>query len=306
MTRYIGGRLLQAIPVVLGVATMLFLLLRLSGDPAIIMAGGQSASPQAIEAVRQKFGLDRPLWEQYYLFLSQLVRLDFGESYTWHQPALSVVWERLPTTVILTGSSFVLSFVIGVPLGLVASLKRGTVGARLAMLFSFLGQSVPSFWLGILLILLFSVKLRWLPSFGSGDVWHLILPVVTISGFAIARNARLVRSGMLEVMHEDYIRTARSKGNRERVVVTRHALKNMLLPIITVSGLQIGFLVGGAVLAETIFAYPGVGSLLIQAVGNRDYPVIQATVFITASAVVLSSLAVDLLYTYVDPRIRYG
>jgi len=306
MTRYIAGRLLQAIPVLLGVATMLFLLLRLSGDPAIIMAGGQSASPQTIAAVREKFGLDRSLWEQYYLFISQLARLDFGESYTWHQAALSVVADRLPTTVVLTGSSFVLSFVIGVPLGLIAALKRGSVPARISMLLSFLGQSIPSFWLGILLILLFSVQLRWLPSFGSGDVKHLILPVITISGFAIARNARLVRSGMLEVMHEDYIRTARSKGNPERVVVTRHALKNMLIPILTVSGLQIGFLVGGAVLAETIFAYPGVGSLLIQAVGNRDYPVIQATVFITATAVVLSSLVVDILYTYVDPRIRFG
>lgn len=306
MTRYVVGRLIQTVPVVVGVATMLFVLLRLSGDPAIIMAGGQSASAETIAAVRQKFGLDRPLWEQYVLFISQLFRLDFGQSYTWHQPALAVVADRLPTTILLTGSSFILSFVVGVPLGLIAALQRGTVAARVAMLVSFLGQSVPSFWLGILLILLFSVQLKWLPAFGSGDIRHLILPVITISGFAIARNARLVRSGMLEVMNEDYIRTARSKGNRERVVVMRHAIKNMLLPIITVSGLQIGFLVGGAVLAETIFAYPGVGSLLIQAVGNRDYPVIQATVFITATAVVLSSLTVDILYTYVDPRIRYG
>lgn len=306
MTRYVVGRLIQAVPVVVGVATMLFVLLRLSGDPAIIMAGGESASPQAIAAVREKFGLDRPLWEQYIIFISQLVRLDFGVSYSWHEPALGIVLNRLPTTVLLTGSSFILSFLIGVPLGLVASLMRGTVAARLAMLFSFLGQSIPSFWLGILLVLLFSVQLRWLPSFGSGDVQHLILPVITISGFAIARNARLVRSGMLEVMNEDYIRTARGKGANERVVVTRHALKNMLIPIITVSGLSIGFLVGGAVLAETIFAYPGVGSLLIQAVGTRDYPVVQATVFLTASAVVLANLLVDILYTYVDPRIRFG
>jgi len=306
MTRYLAGRLMQAIPVILGVATMLFLLLRVSGDPAIIMAGGQSASPQTIAAVREKFGLDRPLWDQYAIFITQLVRFDFGESYTWHEAALGVVIARLPTTVILTGSSFVLAFVIGVPLGLVASLKRGSIGARVAMLFAFLGQSVPSFWLGILLILLFSVQLRWLPSFGSGDIRHLIMPVVTISGFAIARNARLVRSGMLEIMNEDYIRTARGKGANERVIVTRHALKNMLIPIITVSGLQIGFLVGGAVLAETIFAYPGVGSLLIQAVGARDYPVIQATVFITATAVVLANILVDILYTFVDPRIRFG
>src|SRR5258706_88501 len=302
MTRYVARRLLQAIPVVLGVATMLFVLLRLSGDPAIIMAGGQSASPVTIAAGREKFGLDRPLWDQYYLFISQLARLDFGESYSWHQPALGLVFDRLPTTVLLTGSSFILSFVIGVPLGLIASLKRGSIGARASMLFSFLGQSIPSFWLGILLILLFSVRLRWLPSFGSGDIQHLIKPVVTISGFAIARNARLVRSGMLEVMNEDYIRTARSKGNRERIIVTRHALKNMLLPILTVSGLQIGFLVGGAVLAETIFAYPRGGSVLIQAVGAPDYPLIQATVFITAPAGVLSSLIVDVLYTHIGPR----
>jgi peptide/nickel transport system permease protein len=306
MTRYILGRLLQAVPVVLGVATMLFLLLRMSGDPAIVMAGGESASPQVIAAVKLKFGLDRPLYEQYWLFVSQLAVLDFGESYSWHQPALSLVISRMPTTLLLTGSSFIASFVIGVPLGLIAALRRDTFLARFAMLFAFIGQSMPSFWLGILLILLFSVQLHWLPSFGSGDFRNLIMPVITISGFSIARNARLVRSGLLEVMSEDYIRTARSKGNDERIVVMRHAFKNMLIPVVTVSGLQLGFLVGGAVLAETIFAYPGVGSLLVQSVGTRDYPVVQATVFIIAVAVVLSSLAVDILYTYLDPRIRYG
>jgi len=306
MTRYILVRLIQAVPVVLGVATMLFLLLRMSGDPAIVMAGGESASPQTIAAVKLKFGLDRPLYEQYWIFVSQLAVLDFGESYAWHQPALQLVWSRLPTTLLLTGTSFIASFVIGVPLGLVAALRRDTLEARFAMLIAFIGQSMPSFWLGILLILLFSVQLHWLPSFGSGDVRNLIMPVITISGFSIARNARLVRSGLLEVMNEDYIRTARSKGNDERIVVMRHALKNMLIPVVTVSGLQLGFLVGGAVLAETIFAYPGIGSLLVQSVGTRDYPVVQATVFIIAIAVVLSSLLVDILYTYIDPRIRYG
>ena len=306
MTRYILVRLIQAVPVVLGVATMLFLLLRMSGDPAIVMAGGESASPQVIAAVKAKFGLDRPLYEQYWIFVSKLAVLDFGDSYSWHQPALQLVWSRLPTTLLLTGSSFLMSFLVGVPLGLVAALRRDTLEARFAMLIAFVGQSMPSFWLGILLILLFSVQLHWLPSFGSGDIRNLIMPVLTISGFSIARNARLVRSGLLEVMSEDYIRTARSKGNDERIVVMRHAFKNMLIPVVTVSGLQLGFLVGGAVLAETIFAYPGVGSLLVQSVGTRDYPVVQATVFIIAIAVVLSSLLVDILYTWIDPRIRYG
>lgn len=271
----------------------------------MLIAGGESAAPEVVERVRQELGFDRPLHEQYFAFMARLARLDFGESYFLHEPAMDVVLKRLPATLTLSLVAFVLTLVVAFPIGIVSGVNPDSLVGRVLMIFAFLGQTMPAFWLGIILILVFSVRLHLLPSYGHGEAKHLIMPAITISVFAMARIARLVRSGMVEVMGQDYVRTARAKGAHEGLVIRRHAIKNMLIPIVTVVGLQIGFMVGGAVIAETIFSYPGIGSQLVQAVANRDYPVVQATVFVVAVAVVVANLVVDITYTYLDPRIRF-
>ncbi|MGH2374093.1 MAG: ABC transporter permease [bacterium] len=308
MAGYLARRLAQMLVVVLMVSVASFGLLFLSGDPTELLlgSGADVMTQQQIEEFRHARGFDRPWLFQYLTFLAGAVRGDFGDSLRHHRPASEVVWERVPATVQLGVIALVLSVILGVPLGVISATRRGTLLDAGAMVLSLLGQSVPSFWLGIVLIMIFGVYLRVLPISGRGTWQHLILPAVTLAAFPLARNARLTRSSVLEVLHQEYVRTARAKGVPEVGVIYRHALRNALIPVVTVIGLQLGFLLGGSVIVETIFAWPGVGRAIVQAIGNKDFPVVQAGVTLLAVAFVAVNLFVDLLYAILNPRIRYG
>lgn len=305
MGHYIVSRLYQAVLVLLGVSAVVFLLLRLSGDPAVLLLP-QDATKQAIEQFRHAHGFDRPLYVQFWRFLVGAVQGDLGNSLKFNQPAFPLVLERFPATIELSVTALLISIATGVPLGIISAVKRNSLPDSLAMVFSMLGQSIPSFWLGIMLILLFSVKWQIFPPFGRGGISHLILPAVSMSTWSAARIARLTRSGMIEVLGQEYIRTARAKGLSNLVVIKDHAMKNAILPIITVLGLDLGALLGGAVITETIFAWPGVGQLAIQSIYSRDYPVVQATVLLVATSYVVVNLIVDVMYGYLNPRIRFN
>ena len=306
MTRYLVARLAQSIVVVLGVLFLVFAILQLTGDPARLMSSPQ-ATLEDIERLRRQMGFDRPLPEQFLRFFAGAVRGDFGPSlrYT-DQPALQIVMERFPATVQLTLATLAWSVPVALLLGLVAAVWRPSLSENVAMLTALLGQSMPSFWLGLMLILIFSVNLGLFPSSGRGTPAHVVLPALTLGGFFMARLTRLVRSGLLDVLGQDYVRTARAKGLAETVVVARHAFKNAAIPIVTIVGLDIGTLLGGAVITETVFAWPGVGRLAIEAIAVRDFPVVQADVFFIALAFVVINLGVDVLYTWLDPRVRLG
>ena len=304
MTSYLAARLVQSIVVVLGVLILVFLILNLTGDPARLMASPQ-ATLEDIERLRRKMGFDRPLPEQFLRFLAGAVRGDFGHSLRYaDQPALAIVIERFPATVELALATLAWCIPVALGLGLVAAVRQRSVHESVAMTTALLGQSMPSFWLGLMLILIFSVNLGLLPSSGRGTFAHLVLPALTLGGFFMARLTRLVRSGILDVLGQDYVRTARAKGLAERMVVIRHALKNAAIPIVTIVGLDIGTLLGGAVITETVFAWPGIGRLAIEAIAARDFPVVQADVFFIALAFVVINLGVDVLYTWLDPRVR--
>ncbi|MDQ7844160.1 MAG: ABC transporter permease, partial [Armatimonadota bacterium] len=281
-----------------------FLALRLSGDPVALLIT-EYATEAEIARVRALLGLDQPLWVQYGRFLSDVLRGEFGESLRFIKPAATVVWETLPATMTLAVAAVAIATVVAVPLGILAAVRRGTVLDGAATVLATLGQSMPYFWLGILLILVFAVHLRVLPPFGSGTWRHLVLPAVTLSMTPLARTMRLVRSGMVEVLGQDYIRTAWAKGLGWRRVLFRHALHNAAIPVVTILGLDFGTLLGGAVVTETIFAWPGVGRLIVQAIQSRDYPVVQAAVFYLALVFVLINLLVDVVYAHLDPRIKY-
>jgi peptide/nickel transport system permease protein len=302
--RYIIRRLTLLGVVLFGVSTLIFVVLRLSGDPVALFVA-DTATAEEIDRVRRAMGFDEPLPVQYLRFLGQVASGDFGTSFRFNQPALGLVLQRLPATLLLTLAAIVVATAVGVPLGVVAALVRGTRYDAAVMGVTFLGQSVPTFWLGIIFILVFAVELRLLPSSGGPSAIHLVLPGATLGVYMMARVARIARSSMLEVLRQDYIRTARAKGLRERAVVLRHALKNASIAIVTMIGFTFATLVGGAIVTETIFAWPGVGRLLVQSVYARDYPVVQAAVFVTALFVVTCNLLTDLLYVYLDPRIKY-
>jgi peptide/nickel transport system permease protein len=303
MTAFLVRRLVRLVLVLLAISTLLFFMLRLSGDPAAVIAG-PNATPQVIASISHSMGFDRPLYVQYFTFIGDVAALRFGDSLMSRREAMGLVLERLPATVTLVLTGFVVALVLGVPIGVLAGVRRTSPGAFAALALALLGQSIPVFWLGILLILVFAVNLHWLPSVGGGDVQHLVLPAVTLALLLLAKIVRLVRSGLLEVLGHDYVRTARAKGLGERRVVIRHALRNALIPIISVVGVDLGQSLGGAVITETIFSWPGVGRLMIQAVAGRDYPVVQATAFIVAVLVVVINFGVDLTYRLVDPRVR--
>ena len=304
MQRYVARRLAQAILVVLGVSLVVFVVIRLSGNPAYLML-----SPNATEAERAKLvrdlGLDRPVLVQYATFLRQAVAGDFGRSLRYNQPALPLVLERLPATLQLTAAALIVSLLIAIPAGIAAALCRKTVFDSLTMLAALFGQSMPVFWLGIMLILLFSVRFHVFPTSGSGGVEHLVLPALTLGLYSTARVTRLMRAGMLDVIGQDYVRTAWAKGLPGRTVVLKHALRNTLIPVVTIVGLELGTLLGGAVITETIFAWPGIGRLAVTAIFQRDYPLVQAVVLVTALVFVACNLVVDLAYAWLDPRIRF-
>jgi ABC-type dipeptide/oligopeptide/nickel transport system permease component len=300
---YLARRLLQSLLVLLGVSFVVFFILFLTGDPALVLLP-PDASAEDVQRFREAMGFNDPFLVQYGRFLAGALRGDFGQSIRHGEPAFGLVVERLPATFELAGAALLIALCLAIPAGIVSAVRRNTPVDYTSTVVALLGQSMPTFWLGIMLILLFSVQLNLLPSSGRGTLAHLILPAVTLGLFTTARITRLTRSGMLEVLNQDYIRTARAKGVSDRPVVWKHAFKNAAIPIVTIVGIELGTLLGGSVITETIFAWPGVGRLSVQAIYNRDYPVVQAAVFLLASTFVLVNLVVDVLYTYLDPRIR--
>lgn len=304
MIGFIFRRFIQAIVLIKCVLIFVFLLLHLTGDPLLVMAP-DDATKEDLVILRKQMGFDKPLIVQYARFFAGAMQGDFGKSWDQGEPALKVVLERMPATIQLALVAFLMSIVIGIPLGCLAALKENTAYDQSLMIGSVVGQAVPNFWLALMMILFFSVYLRWLPSFGRGNWTHLIMPAFAAATFFIARLARLMRSEMLEVLRQDYIQTARSKGVQEKIVLFRHALKNCAIPIVTVLGIDLGLLLGGTVIIETVFAWPGVGRLTVQSIHSRDFPVVQVSVFLLASIFVIVNLIVDIIYTYLDPRIQY-
>jgi len=307
MLTYIVRRLLVALPTLLGVATVVFSLLRLlPGDPAVIIAG-PTATPETIQHIREQLGLTLPLWEQYLGFLGRLVHGDLGDSTRTGAPVVQEIFTRAPFTVELAVTSLALAIAIGVAAGVFAATRRNggaDLGVSGAAVF---GVSMPTYWLGLMLIIVFAVNLHWLPAAGADrGVVSLVLPAVTLALFSMGLVARQTRSAMLEVLGQDFVRTARAKGAPRPAVLVRHALRNALLPIVTTIGLQFGTLLGGAVLTETVFAWPGVGRLLVDSIGSRDYPVVQGVVLMLSGSFIMINLVTDLVYAYVDPRIRYS
>ena len=304
MRRFIARRLLQAVAIIFGVSLVTFGLLHATGDPVALLLP-LDATQADRDRLRTQLGLDAPLVVQYWHFVSGAVRGDFGRSIRQSEPALGLVLERLPATLELTLTAMAIAVSVAIPAGIIAAARRGTVVDQAAMLVALIGQSMPNFWLGIMLLLLFSVQLEWLPPFGRGGWQSLLLPAITLAMYSMARTARLVRSGLIDVLGQDYIRTARAKGLREGLVLRRHALRNGLLPVVTVLGLDLAHLLGGAVITETIFAWPGIGRLAVTAIGARDYPVVQAVVFLVAVAYTVMNFFVDVLYAYLNPRVRF-
>lgn len=305
MYQYIMRRLLLTIPVVIGVSLIVFSLIRLlPGDPARALAG-VNATPEYIQQVRDRYGLDDPIHVQYGNFMSGLVTGDLGVSTFSRRPVTTEIGERFPRTLTLASISLFIATVVGVSAGIVSATRRNSIFDNASMFVALVGVAAPVFWMALMLQLLFAVQLRWLPATGMGGVSHLILPSITLGMASAALMARITRSSMLDVLKQDFITTARSKGLAERVVIYKHALKNALIPVVTVLGLQFGILLGGAVLTETVFAWPGVGRLLVDAILRRDYPVVQGTVMLLALLFVIINLVVDVIYAFLDPRIHY-
>jgi peptide/nickel transport system permease protein len=314
MRRYILRRLISLIPLLLAVSICTFVLINLApGDPISTRFGLNlnSLDPARIEQIRQELGLDDPLPVQYLRYLSNLLRGDMGRSLSTNRPVAQELLSRLPATLQLTAASMCFVLLVAVPLGILSATQRGSLIDNLSMAGALLGVSMPSFWLGIMLMLLLSLHLHWLPSGGrgdgtfAGDLKALIMPALTLGTGLMGLVARLTRSSMLEVLGQDYMRTAHAKGAKPWRVLVRHGLRNALIPVVTVIGVQFASLLGGAVIVETIFAWPGMGRLAINAISRRDYPIIMATVLVFSVVFVLTNLIVDILYTLIDPRIRY-
>ena len=303
MTRYIALRFLQAIISLLVVMTIVFMLSRLSGDPVQLLAD-ISASEEQMEAIRRDLGLDKPLAVQWGTYVRDMFVLDLGESVISRQPVRELIWQRLPNTLQLGFAAMAISIVIGLPIGIYAAVHRGTRWDGLARLFAVLGQSMPSFWLGVLLILIFAVILGVLPPGGKESPQSIILPAVSMGYLTTAAIMRLTRSSMLDVLDAEYVKLARIKGLSETKVIWKHALKNSLIPVITFSVVLFTLFLGAAVVTETVFAWPGLGSLILDGVRTRDYPLIQGGVVVFSAIYILANLMVDILYGYLDPRIR--
>jgi peptide/nickel transport system permease protein len=300
---YLFSRLAQTLLVVFLSLTAVFFLARLGGDPVLLFLP-MDIQAKDLNEFRQRLGFNDPLPVQYRRFMAGAVRGDFGESLRYKQDALGLVLERLPATLKLGGSALLLTFLLAIPVGVISAMRRGSVWDFVGMGGAVLGQAIPGFWLGLMLIYLFSVQLGWLPTGGTGGVVHYVMPVIVLASFYAARIARLTRSAVLDVLGEDFILTARAKGLAELVVVAKHTLRNAAIPIVTLAGLETGQLLGGAVITETIFAWPGVGRLTVQALLNRDFPLVLAAVFVISLTYTLTNLVVDLLYGWIDPRTR--
>jgi peptide/nickel transport system permease protein len=305
MVRLLARRALHLLIVVVGVYTALFLLLRLTGDPALLYVS-EDAGPAQIQRVREQLGLADPLPVQYVRFLGRAILGDFGLSLRYNQPALPLVLASLPATLELTGAALFLAALVGVPVGILSATRRRSVADHLSLVASLIGQCVPTFWLGIILILILALDLGLLPPSGRGTLAHVVMPALTLGAYSTARVARLTRSSLLDVLNQDFVRTAHSKGLAQRVVILRHVLKNAAIPIVTILGLTVSTLLGGAVITETIFDWPGVGRLMVQAILVRDYPIVQGTAFLIAAMVAVVTFVTDAVYAWLDPRIKHA
>jgi peptide/nickel transport system permease protein len=315
MTQYIIRRLIHSIFIVWGCATLVFFMLRaIPGDPVVQMLGPEY-TPEAAEALRHKVGLDQPIYIQYVKWFGNMLTGDLGRSIASPEPVMDAIKTGLPKTLSLAALSFLIAVAIAIPAGVAAALKRNGAVDYLASLLAFFGVSMPGFWFGIILILIFAVKLQWLPAIGYAEIgedgvmeWlkHLILPSLAIGTGYAAILMRFVRSGLLEVLGSDYVRTARAKGVHERHVVMRHALRNSLVPVVTIAGIQLALLLSGTVVIETVFSIRGLGRILVGAIFDRDYPIVQGVILLVTVVFVFANLIVDILYTFLDPRIHYG
>lgn len=305
MLEYLAKRLLWGLVSLAGITVVVFLILHLSGDPTALLLPVE-ATAQDIERFRHIMGFDRPIWIQYVDFARNAIHGDFGESFRYRMPAMGVVLERVPATAALTAAALAVALIISIPMGILAAVKKNTVWDNVAMALALVGQAVPGFFLAIMMIYVFAVKLRVLPTYGFKGIDSLVLPAITLGVYSAASLTRMLRANLSEVLQQDYIRTATAKGIRRRRTILRHALRNAVLPVLTLLGIQVGVLLGGSVITETVFAWPGMGRLVVQAVLNRDYPVVQAAVFFTAIIFLVVNLVIDVIYTVLDPRIRYG
>ncbi len=304
MSTYILKRLGEAVLVCFGISVITFLLLHVAGDPVQLLLSIEAKAEDAA-ILRQSLGLDRPLYIQYLIFLKGLLRLDFGNSLFIREPALQLVLERIPATVELTVAGMVIALLIAIPLGVVAAVRRYSLLDNFCTMLAVSGQAMPIFWLGLMLIILFTVKLHLLPASGRGGLLRLLMPAFTLGASLAPITMRMTRSKMLDILSEDYIRTARAKGLREQLVLFRHALRNASIPIVTILGLQFGRLLGGAIVTEAVFAWPGLGSLALSAIRNFDYPLAQACILTMAFIIVIMNLGIDVLVGVLDPRIRF-
>ena len=305
MFQYALRRVLISIPTVFGVILIVFLMVRLApGDPALRLAG-EFADEATVERIRERFGLNRPMHEQFGIFVGNLAQGDLGRSTRTNRPVLDDLRQFFPNTIELALGAIVVSLLIGIPAGIVAAMRQNTWADLVIMIGSLIGVSMPVFWFGLLAILYFSVQLGWFPVAGRGTFSHLVLPAVTLGASSMAIVARMTRSSMLEVLSQDYIRTARAKGLKSNAVVLKHAFRNALVPVVTIIGLQFGQLMAGAVLTERVFTWPGIGRLLVDSIDARDYPVVQGAVLLIAVSFIAINIVVDVVYAIVDPRIRY-
>ena len=304
MKRYIVRRLGYSLISLFLLSLTIFLFVRLTGDPVVLLVE-PGASQADVEAVRRQLGLDRPLWVQYATFMASLGRGDFGQSFYYRMPVLELYRSRLPNSLLLAAAAMAFSLVVGIPSGIVAAVRVNRWWDSAGKIFALLGLSMPSFWVGLIMILVFSVYLGWLPSSGSGTPWHLVMPAIALGWYFAAAHMRLTRSSMLEVLGSEYVKLARLKGLPEALVIAKHAFKNALIPVLTLAGINLVIMVNVAVVVETVFAWPGVGRLLYEGIAFRDFPVVQATVLLGGVMIVFVNLVVDLLYAAIDPRIRY-
>lgn len=305
MLKYIIKKLILMIPVLIGLTVIVFLILHLApGDPVHLIVG-PNATPEVYESVRSSMGLDRPLVVQYFNFLSNIAHGDLGKSILQQRPVLDIILERFPVTLELGVKALLLSFAIAIPVGIIAAVNRNTAVDYSAMAFALIGISMPTFWFGLLLLYFFAFRFGWFPISGYGTWQHMVLPVIAIGLTDAAVIARMARSSMLEVIRQDYIRTARAKGLKENIVINKHALKNALIPVITLLGMRMGWIIGGSVTIEIIFSLPGLGRLMVDAIFSRDYPVVQGSILLLTASVMLCNIIADILYALVDPRIKY-
>jgi ABC-type dipeptide/oligopeptide/nickel transport system permease component len=303
--RYILSRVFYALISLFLLSITVFGLVRITGDPVVLMAE-PGAKEEDLQALRREFGLDKPIYVQYGVFIAKLMRGDFGKSLYYRVPVLELYLSRLPATIELAGVAMLISILLGVPIGIFAAVRVNTWLDSFSNIFANLGLALPSFWVGLLLILIFSVDLNWLPSSGAGTAKHIIMPAVALGWVLMASNMRLARSAMLEVLGSEYVKLARIKGLSERLVILKHAFKNAMIPVLTFASIQLALVMNGTVVVETIFAWPGIGRLAYEGISFRDFPVVQTTALLCGLTIVMVNLMVDILYAYIDPRIRYG